>query len=111
VIDDAGQHLAHDQGAHLAEQLTVLLRVGLLEHVVPERRLALPSVLVEPALAGTQGLHPHPPRDRLSGRQASRDPPLQVPHGQRLVIDLVEHTRDVLGEVDQRRRQPAVERS
>src|SRR5213078_3896243 len=44
-VDDPAEHLTDDSSSDLAEAIPILLNVGLAKHVVPERRLGIPTML------------------------------------------------------------------
>src|SRR5439155_14305946 len=81
---------------------------GLLQHVVPERRLALPLVR-QRQLAVLQRLDAEPARDRLAGGEPDAAAALEVADRERVEVVVGDVARDLQREIDQRPRQPAVD--
>ena len=108
MVDDADQHLGHDRAAHRPEPLAAGAQLGLLEDVVPERRLPLPAGDAD--LVARERVDPERGRDGLAGRQPGGQPALQVAHGERAELGLVHLARDLGRQPDQRRDEPPVDR-
>jgi hypothetical protein len=108
-VDDPDEDLRDDPPADRAERLAAAHDVGLLEHVVPERRLGVPAVLAHRDLLGRQDALAEVARDVLAARQAGAEPALEVPDGERLVLGCRELAGDGGGQADERRHQPPVD--
>ena len=82
---------------------------GLAQDVEPERRLAVPAMLAEPALGGRQRLDAELAGDRLARGQSGGLAALEIARGERPVGIVVDVAGDRLRQADQRRGQAPVD--
>ena len=109
AFDDPDQHLSDDPSAHLPESVAVVAGAGLAQDVEPERRLAVPAVLGQPALGGRQRLDAELAGDSLAGGQSGGASALEVTRGERPVGVVVDLAADRLRQADQRCGQASVD--
>src|SRR5438132_12097671 len=86
ALEQTKQDFGYDPATHVAQALTTALDLGLLEHVEPQRGLAVPPErLQSQGILGQRG-EPDEPRDGLTGGKVAVHPAFKVTVGEGVLL-------------------------